>query len=300
MIINPPIEAPGRWFKFRPNPGGLRETGHDHHEVGSEDTDEWPEMVRHVWNKVCVARLADAQHEAAEHYQRLLNAGRKLSGPKSAVYNEPGRIDVSGARNADDKHVISVLQDMACEALAHSMPADVGAEMARLMRPDEQGASRADAGEFLACRGASFHVDHFDANWPESLFWVVALEDSDFDVYFPENGIRIPIERGTLIVFDPLSVHGVVPRGALRFDEQDLSKPNHPPVHFVSGSVPLGIAPWTRLVEVKSLEEATNAVDVIDLDSHLSCVDPNTGQWASIEYLELEQESPDRRRALSP
>lgn len=73
-------------------------------------------------------------------------------------------------------------------------------------------------GLFLT-EGSWFHHDADD--YPASLFCVQWLEETDpWDLLFPESGLRIPLTRGTIVLFDPSNVHGVVYRGKDVFDQE--------------------------------------------------------------------------------
>jgi hypothetical protein len=68
----------------------------------------------------------------------------------------------------------------------------------------------------LACTGAGFH---HDLDYKDEIFCVVWLsDDTPWDVYFPYIEKRIPLEYGTIFVFDSMQPHGVVPHGKSVFD----------------------------------------------------------------------------------
>lgn len=73
----------------------------------------------------------------------------------------------------------------------------------------------------MACRGARYH--HDGGQYGGAAFCNLFLsEDKGLDVHFPLSGHRIPLKRGTAIVFDTCQPHAVVPRGGVRFDPQDF------------------------------------------------------------------------------
>lgn len=70
---------------------------------------------------------------------------------------------------------------------------------------------------FAAC-GATFH---HDAEYFGDKILVTAWLEGvhDWDLLFPELNLRIELTHGTVVVFDPGCVHGVVKRGESRFEE---------------------------------------------------------------------------------
>jgi hypothetical protein len=78
-----------------------------------------------------------------------------------------------------------------------------------------------DAGTLNACEGSTFHED--SQAYADEFFCIQWLEHTDpWDLVFPVSGVRIPLSRGTTVLFDPANVHGVVARGHAAFDEESL------------------------------------------------------------------------------
>ncbi|BDT68246.1 hypothetical protein os1_24280 [Comamonadaceae bacterium OS-1] len=73
----------------------------------------------------------------------------------------------------------------------------------------------------MACRGARYH--HDGAQYAGAAFCNLFLsEDKGLDVHFPGTGQRIPLARGTVLVFDTGQPHAVIPRGSSGFDLADF------------------------------------------------------------------------------
>lgn len=75
----------------------------------------------------------------------------------------------------------------------------------------------------MACRGARYH--HDGAQYGSAAFCNLFLsEDKELDVHFPATGQRIPLARGTALVFDTGQPHAVVRRDGIssRFDAADF------------------------------------------------------------------------------
>jgi hypothetical protein len=65
----------------------------------------------------------------------------------------------------------------------------------------------------MACRGARYH--HDAEQYGGSAFCNLFLsEDKGLDLHFPNIGLRIPLVKGTVVVFDTAQPHAVIPRGA--------------------------------------------------------------------------------------
>jgi hypothetical protein len=75
----------------------------------------------------------------------------------------------------------------------------------------------------LACLGSWFHHDTAQDEYRRAAFSVLWLEDeSPWDLLFPLTGHRVPLTKGTHVLFDSCNIHGVVKRGTDRFVEADF------------------------------------------------------------------------------
>lgn len=72
--------------------------------------------------------------------------------------------------------------------------------------------------EWYLCRGAFFHTD---AHYSDVLFGVWYLSGPPVDIVFGRAGLRISADPGTLAVFDPFEVHGVLRRDAATYRADD-------------------------------------------------------------------------------
>ena len=73
----------------------------------------------------------------------------------------------------------------------------------------------------MACRGARYH--HDGAQYGGAAFCNLFLsEDRDLDVHFPATGHRIPLIRGTVVIFDTGQPHAVIDRRSTGFDVADF------------------------------------------------------------------------------
>jgi hypothetical protein len=73
----------------------------------------------------------------------------------------------------------------------------------------------------MACRGAKYH--HDGAQYGGMAFCNLFLsEDKGLDLHFPASGERIPLSRGTVVVFDTGQPHAVIRRNSHRFSAADF------------------------------------------------------------------------------
>ncbi|MNK28835.1 hypothetical protein D3C87_472200 [compost metagenome] len=74
----------------------------------------------------------------------------------------------------------------------------------------------------MACRGARYH--HDGGQYGGAAFCNLFLsEDKGLDVHFPGTGHRIPLTRGTAMVFDTCQPHAVIRRDGSGFQEADFA-----------------------------------------------------------------------------
>lgn len=97
----------------------------------------------------------------------------------------------------------------------------------------------------LRTQGAPFHHDAHNPAWHKSLFWVYVLHTSEADLRFPNLDLSIPLERGQLIVFDPLQPHGVVKRGHKEFSPRQFTRNNRQ--LFLSGDMSYPHEFWSSI-----------------------------------------------------
>ncbi|CAD6544118.1 hypothetical protein LMG27952_04132 [Paraburkholderia hiiakae] len=74
----------------------------------------------------------------------------------------------------------------------------------------------------MACRGARYH--HDGDQYGDTAFCNLFLsEDKGLDLHFPFTGQRIPLKRGTAVIFDPVQPHGVIQRGSDSFSAAEFA-----------------------------------------------------------------------------
>lgn len=74
----------------------------------------------------------------------------------------------------------------------------------------------------MACRGAKYH--HDAAQYGGMAFCNLFLsEDRGLDLHFPASGQRIPLTRGTVVIFDTAQPHAVIERRSGGFNMADFA-----------------------------------------------------------------------------
>ena len=90
----------------------------------------------------------------------------------------------------------------------------------------------------MACRGAKYH--HDGAHYGAAAFCNLFLsEDQELDLHFPLTGHRIPLARGTAVVFDTGQPHGVIARRSAGFDAADFPSDRDCTQVFLTWELPI-------------------------------------------------------------
>lgn len=108
----------------------------------------------------------------------------------------------------------------------------------------------------MACRGAKYH--HDGEYYGSSAFCNLFLsEDKGLDLHFPSTSHRIPLVRGTVVIFDTGQPHAVIPRGSSGFKASDFSTDRDCNLVFLT---------WELPIENTHVSETLH----VSFDSHLS------------------------------
>ncbi|MDB5964294.1 MAG: hypothetical protein JWQ72_794 [Polaromonas sp.] len=138
----------------------------------------------------------------------------------------------------------------------------------------------------MACRGARYHHDgmHYGGAAFCNLFM---SEDKGLDVHFPITGHRIPLTRGTALLFDTCQPHAVVPRGSSRFDAADFGSGVDCTQVFLTWELPIEDARVARQLEVAfdtcPLPASQAPGDEVWLNGEPAVVRPESGLWCRAE-----------------
>lgn len=134
----------------------------------------------------------------------------------------------------------------------------------------------------MACRGARYH--HDAGQYGGAAFCNLFLsEDKGLDLCFPNSGHRIPLTRGTVVIFDTGQPHGVVKRGGHIFREADFPTKHDSTLLFLTWELPIESAPVARALEVDLDIAPTTASrlneEQVWLNGARVSVCPDSGRW---------------------
>ena len=137
----------------------------------------------------------------------------------------------------------------------------------------------------MACRGARYH--HDAALYGGAAFCNLFLSaDKGLDVHFPSIGLRIPLVRGTVLVFDTGQPHAVIARHSAGFDVADFALAKDCTQLFLTWELPiehadvaqaLGIAFDTDPATALRLEE-----EQVWHQGARASVCPDSGRWCPV------------------
>nr|WP_315241617.1 hypothetical protein [uncultured Albidiferax sp.] len=134
----------------------------------------------------------------------------------------------------------------------------------------------------MACRGARYH--HDGAQYAGAAFCNLFLsEDKGLDVHFPGTGQRIPLARGTVLLFDTGQPHAVIPRGSSRFDAADFPPRYDCSQVFLTWELPITHPGVGRVLGVEMDTDPATALGLQEeqvwCEGALASVCAETGQW---------------------
>ena len=136
----------------------------------------------------------------------------------------------------------------------------------------------------MACRGARYH--HDGDQYGGAAFCNLFLSgDKGQDVHFPSLGLRIPVRRGTVLMFDPCQPHGVIQRGSTGFDVADFPSDQDCTLLFLT---------WELPIEDAHVGQALNVAFDIDLSTSMTVNEEQV--WLNGERVSVCHESGQWRR----
>ena len=134
----------------------------------------------------------------------------------------------------------------------------------------------------MACRGARYHHDgmHYGGSAFCNLF---ISEDKGLDVHFPTTGHRIPLTRGTALLFDTCQPHAVIPRDRNHFEAVDFASGLDCTQVFLTWELPIedtGVARQLGLrFDTCPLPVPHAPGDQVWLNGEPAAVRPESGLW---------------------
>ncbi|MDQ0572329.1 hypothetical protein QFZ42_004163 [Variovorax paradoxus] len=134
----------------------------------------------------------------------------------------------------------------------------------------------------MACRGARYH--HDGAQYGGAAFCNLFLsEDKGLDVHFAFSGHRVPLARGTVLLFDTGQPHAVVRRGASSFSAADFGPAQDCTQVFLTWELSIEDASVARALGVvfdvdSSTSPQLNEEQVL-VNGERAVVCPESGRW---------------------
>ena len=102
----------------------------------------------------------------------------------------------------------------------------------------------------MACRGARCH--HDAEQYGGSAFCNLFLsEDKGLDLHFPDIGLRIPLFRGTAVIFDTGQPHAVIKRSSHDFDVTDFPSGSDCSLVFLTWELPIEHMAVARTLQIE-------------------------------------------------
>jgi len=134
----------------------------------------------------------------------------------------------------------------------------------------------------MACRGARYHHDgeHYGGAAFCNLF---VTEDKGLDLHFPSTGHRIPLARGTAVIFDTCQPHAVVQRHSSGFHAADFASGRDCTQVFLTWELPIEDAHVARALRVDFDTDPSTALQLDEeqvwLNGARVHLCPDSGQW---------------------
>ena len=101
----------------------------------------------------------------------------------------------------------------------------------------------------MACRGAKYHHDgeHYGGAAFCNLF---LSDDKGLDLHFPSTGHRIPLVRGTVVIFDTGQPHAVIQRNSNSFKAADFPTELDCSQVFLTWELPIENAFFAKALQI--------------------------------------------------
>lgn len=138
----------------------------------------------------------------------------------------------------------------------------------------------------MACRGARYH--HDGGQYGGSAFCNLFLsEDRGLDVHFSALGQRIPLSRGTVLIFDTGQPHGVIRRGRSGFDVADFTMDQDDVQIFLTWELPIEDAHVAHALKVAFDSAPSISLQPDDegvrLNGERVVVCAESGRWSGVD-----------------
>ncbi|MCX7258402.1 MAG: hypothetical protein NTZ64_17270 [Polaromonas sp.] len=138
----------------------------------------------------------------------------------------------------------------------------------------------------MACRGATYHHDgaHYGAAAFCNLF---ISEDRGLDLHFPATGQRIPLRRGTAVIFDTGQPHGVVARHSSGFEVADFPSGQDFSQVFLTWELPIEDAAVGQVLQIVFDIDASTSLrldeEQVWFNGAPASLCPDSGRWRRVD-----------------
>ena len=134
----------------------------------------------------------------------------------------------------------------------------------------------------MACRGARYH--HDGTQYGGAVFCnLFVSEDKGLDVHFPSTGHRIPLVRGTVVVFDTGQPHAVIDRHRDGFNAADFSADRDCNQLFLTWELPIENTHVAQAMDITFDTDTTTALTLNEeqvwVNGERANVCAESGQW---------------------
>jgi hypothetical protein len=134
----------------------------------------------------------------------------------------------------------------------------------------------------MACRGAKYH--HDGAHYGGAAFCNLFLsEDKGLDLHFPSTGHRVPLTRGTVVLFDTGQPHAVIERDSGGFIVADFPPDQDYTQIFLTWELPIENANVAHALQIAfDIDPATALLldeEQVWRSGARSSVCPESGRW---------------------
>jgi hypothetical protein len=134
----------------------------------------------------------------------------------------------------------------------------------------------------MTCRGARYH--HDGAHYGGAAFCNLFMsEDKGLDLHFPNTGDRIPLRRGTVVLFDTCQPHGVIQRRSRGFDKADFPAGRDGTQVFLTWELPIEHTHVGHALRIAfDTDPATSLLlseEQVWLNGARAVVCPDSGRW---------------------
>jgi hypothetical protein len=137
----------------------------------------------------------------------------------------------------------------------------------------------------MACRGAKYH--HDGAMYGGMAFCNLFLsEDKGLDLHFPAAGQRLPLRRGTVVIFDTGQPHAVIRRGSEGFDAGSFGPGIDCSTVFLSWELPIEETCLAQAMDIRFDTDPARAAlldeSQLQLNGAPALVNAASGCWSGL------------------